>query len=165
MAINVNFVGRLGKDAEAHDTKSNGKFATYTVAVDEYNQETKQNDTVWVRVIDWSERTLNMLQYLKKGTLIYVVGSLKTSIYEGKNGSQVSNDVRAYYWDFVRSGKREEGQSTDNNVQQPQVAVPTPTAGTFTPPVFQTPTTGTFMPPMAQTVSANGSNTVDDLPF
>ena len=170
MGLNVHFVGRLGRDAEKHESKTPGVFfATYTIAVDDFNVETKQNETVWVRVVDWSDRTLNMLQYLKKGTLLYVQGSLKTSMYQGKNGIQISNDVRAYFWDFVRSGKREDDTASAQPQQQAQAAptqaVPQPQVA---PQVAQptVPTTGMFMPPKAvdaTTVAANSS--VDDLPF
>ena len=159
MSVNVNFVGRLGRDAEKHESKSNGSFVTYPIAVDEYNAETKQTDTSWIRVIDWTERTLNMLQYLKKGTLIQVQGMEKVSIYQGQNGPQISRDVRAFNWEFVRSGKKEDEQTTTATAPQAQTA-PTPP----TPNPQQTATTGTFVPPALSTTSAASSAT-DDLPF
>ena len=165
MSVIVNFVGRLGKDAESHDSKSNGKFTTYTVAVDEYNQETKQNETTWIRVIDWSDRTSNLLQYLKKGTMVQVVGSEKVSIYNGQNGPQISREVRAYNLDFVRVGKKAD-ETQEQPTEAPQVAQPTVVAQP-SPTVVVTPTTGTFVPPSYGQVISNTSNqkAIDDLPF
>lgn len=158
--MTINFVGRLGRDAERHDGKNGSSFVTFNVAVNEYNPETKQNDTVWLRVIDGSERTLNMLQYLKKGTMLNIVGSERVSIYNGANGPTINRDVRVFNWEFVSSGK----QDTDNTQQVTQTqSVPTVTVTeTITP--QQVATTGTFVQPSV-VATDNVSNTDDDLPF
>lgn len=160
--VNVNLIGRLGRDAEVHQSKSGGQFVSMNVASDEYNPETKQNETVWFRVTDGSERTLNMLQYLKKGTMLNIVGAERVSLFNGQNGTVINRDIRAFNWDFVRSG-RTDGETTATTSQ----SAPTPTASA-TPTVTTTvnavaASTGTFVQPTVAAQAAPAS--VDDLPF
>lgn len=167
--INVNFIGRLGRDAEVHSAQNGGQFISMNVATDVFNPQTKQNDTIWLRVTDGSDRTMKMLQYLKKGTMLNIVGELRTSIYNGQNGPSISHDVRCFNWDFVRSGRQDaaEGNST-TATSQPQTTVTTVTTPQVTPNVVREATTSTFVQPtLAATSNVNAltSNPDDDLPF
>lgn len=160
----VNFIGRLGRDAEKHDSK-NGSFVSYSIAIDEWNPETKENETIWIRVTDGSERTMNMLQYLKKGTMLQVVGTERVSIYNGQNGQIINRDVRALHWDFVKTGKQDSETTATQTDASTTTAAQTPKATTVAPPppppanVQAQAVTGSFAPPKA----AQGA--YDDLPF
>lgn len=167
--MNINFIGRLGRDAEVHSAQNGGQFISMNIATDVFNPQTKQNDTLWLRVTDGSDRTMKMLQYLKKGTMLNVVGELRTSIYNGQNGPSISHDVRCFNWDFVRSGRQDTAEGTTTTAtSQPQVQT-TVTVSTpqTTPNIVREATTSTFVQPTvaASTSSINAVNTEDDLPF
>lgn len=158
MIININ--GRLGKNAEVIQGKSGNEFIKYSVAIDEYNPETKQNDTVWLNVIDGTEKTKKMIQYLTKGKLINLVGNDRVTIFNGQNGPMINHDVRCFNWEFINAGKQDDQANTQASVQtptvttvaQPQVTVSVPTVST-----------GTFKQPTV--VTTDTTNSADDLPF
>lgn len=118
--INVNFVGRLGTDAEVREY--NGKqFLHIRVAVDEYNFSTKEKSTQWLGVSSNSQSLVNLAPHLKKGTSILVNGSGKLRTYLDKNQITVPTmEVFADRIEFVGSVQKEQ-QSTQATVQAPQV--------------------------------------------
>ncbi|MFA7165597.1 MAG: single-stranded DNA-binding protein, partial [Desulfoplanes sp.] len=84
MAGNLNkvmLIGRLGKDPEVKYTQSGSAVANLTVATDEsYTDKTgnKVEQTEWHRVVVWNKQAEFCNNYLKKGSLVYVEGSLQT---------------------------------------------------------------------------------------
>lgn len=124
--INVNFVGRLGTDAEVREY--NGKqFLHIRVAVDEYNFSTKERTTQWIGVSSNSQNLVNLAPHLKKGSSILVNGSGKLRTYLDKNSMTVPTmEVFADRIEFVNSPQKEQQTSqaavaTQN--QQVQAAV------------------------------------------
>lgn len=104
--IKVNFLGRLGSDAEMVTTGST-KFIGLRVAVDESTN--KEKSTRWVSVNADQARFKNLAQYLTKGKLIYVTGSERVSPYISKNGEPgVDTRVWADSIDFVSIGQKQE---------------------------------------------------------
>lgn len=160
--ITVNVNGRLGRDAEVKVSKNGSQFVVFNMATDVYNPQTKENETVWLRVTDGSERTLNNVKYLTKGKLLEVVGELRTSIYNGANGVQISHDVRCFNWSFIATSRSEDGAATT----QTETAQPTVTVNTTAPQQQVVPqmaaTTGTFVPPTSTHTVPTAD---DDLPF
>ena len=85
------FLGRLGKDAE--QIKVGEKDAVkFNVAVDEWNG--KERVARWITCTDF--RGANMLQYLKKGTQVMILGDLKAPrVYQTSTGAtNISEDCR-----------------------------------------------------------------------
>jgi single stranded DNA-binding protein len=104
MAVNVNFIGRLGADCEVKVNAKNGKqFVSFRVATDEFKNG--KNETTWLSVMDFNEKALKMSPYLKKGSMVCVHGSETVSIYQSKNGEYVaSRDIMSDRLDFVSGG-------------------------------------------------------------
>lgn len=121
MSVNVQIVGRLGGDSEIKTGKNGGQFVTFRLATDEYKGG--KNETAWLNVVDYNEKTLKMAQYLKKGTMVNVHGVETVDVYQNRNGEFVpSRDIRAYSVDFVNSGQSGMTSSSDaQQVTKPQV--------------------------------------------
>ena len=157
MAINVNFNGRLGADSELKTNNNNGKqFVAMRVATDEFRNG--KRETVWVNVVDYSDKTKNMAAYLKKGSLVNVHGVESVNLYQSKNGeTMISRDVISDRIDFVGSSS---GNTTTNKTEVTETTNEM-SCGTFKRAEAQEPQLAMATPP--QGVVNNDDN--DDLPF
>ena len=101
MAIHVNkamIVGRLGADPEAkgaHGDMVTMRVATSESWVDKQSGERKER-TQWHSVVIFNEPTARfVLQYAKKGDLVFVEGQIETRVWER------NPDDRVYYTEIV----------------------------------------------------------------
>lgn len=87
----VILVGRLGKDPEIRSTPGGTSVARFTIATDERftdrNGE-KQERTEWHNIVAWSKLAEICGQYLKKGKLVYIEGSIRTDSWDDKESGQ-----------------------------------------------------------------------------
>ncbi len=84
----VQLIGYLGKDPETRFTPSGKKVAHFSLAVTQRwksGGESKEA-TEWFNVEAWNKLGELAQQYLKKGSLVYIEGRLKTDKYEDKGG-------------------------------------------------------------------------------
>ena len=84
----VQLIGRLGKDPESKFTPTGKKVAHFSLAVSQRwktGSETKEY-TEWVNIEAWGRLGEVCQEYLKKGSLVYLEGRLKTEKYEDKGG-------------------------------------------------------------------------------
>jgi single-strand DNA-binding protein len=85
----VMLIGHLGKDPELKYLPSGKGVANFSIATSE---EWKDGDgklqerTEWTNVQAWGKLAEICAQYLKKGSRVYVEGSLRTRNYDDKNG-------------------------------------------------------------------------------
>lgn len=93
MARGVNkviLIGNLGADPETRYMPSGGAVATISVATSESwtDKQTnqKQERTEWHRVSFFNRLAEIVGQYLRKGSKVYVEGSLRTRKWQDKNG-------------------------------------------------------------------------------
>jgi single-strand DNA-binding protein len=91
MINKVILVGRLGKDPEMRSTPSGMSVAKFTVATDERftdrNGE-KQERTEWHNITAWGKLGEICGQYLRKGKLVYIEGSIRTDSWDDKESGQ-----------------------------------------------------------------------------
>ena len=94
MARGVNkviLVGNLGKDPEIRYTPSGSAVAGVTIATSEQwkDKQTgeKQERTEWHNVTFFGRLAEIVGEYLKKGSQVYVEGSLRTEKWQDKNGN------------------------------------------------------------------------------
>ena len=91
MINKVILVGRLGKDPEIRAVPSGTPVAKFTVATDEKftdrNGE-KQERTEWHNIVAWGKLAEICGQYLKKGKLVYIEGSIRTDSWDDKESGQ-----------------------------------------------------------------------------
>jgi len=91
MINKVILVGRLGKDPEIRSTPSGTSVVHFTMATDEKftdrNGE-KQERTEWHNITAWGKLAEICGQYLRKGKLIYIEGSIRTDSWDDKQTGQ-----------------------------------------------------------------------------
>ncbi len=93
MARGVNkviLIGNLGKDPETRYLPSGGAVANVTLATseswkDKTSGESKER-TEWHNVVFYSKLAEIVGQYLKKGSQVYVEGSIRTRKWQDKEG-------------------------------------------------------------------------------
>ena len=96
----VILVGRLGNDPDVRYTASGSAVTTISIATSESwkdrNTGQQQERTEWHRVVFFGRLAEIAGQYLKKGSQVYVEGSLRTNKYTDKNGvERYSTDINA----------------------------------------------------------------------
>ncbi|MGQ9686246.1 MAG: single-stranded DNA-binding protein [Thiobacillaceae bacterium] len=85
----VILIGNLGRDPEVRYMPSGDAIANLSVATTEtWKDKTgeKQEATEWHRVVFFGKQAEICGQYLKKGSQIYVEGSLRTRKWQDKDG-------------------------------------------------------------------------------
>lgn len=94
MARGVNkviLVGNLGKDPEVRYMPSGGAVANVTLATSEQWKDKQSGEqkerTEWHTVVFYQRLAEIAGEYLKKGSQVYVEGSLRTRKWQDKNGN------------------------------------------------------------------------------
>ena len=88
----VILIGNLGKDPEIRRTQDGRPIANLTIATSEsWRDKTsgeRKEKTEWHRVVIFSEGLCKIAeQYLKKGSKVYLEGSLQTRKWQDKDGA------------------------------------------------------------------------------
>ena len=87
----VILIGRLGKDPEIRSTPNGTTVAKFTLATDERFTDKsgeKQERTEWHNIVAWGKLAEICGQYLRKGKLIYIDGSLRYDSWDDKETGQ-----------------------------------------------------------------------------
>lgn len=113
MLNKVQIIGRLGRDPELRYSQSGSPVCTLSVATDEgyTDRDGKKVDrTEWHRVVLYSKAAENCNQFLKKGSLVYVEGSLQTRKWQDQQGQdRFSTEIKAQRVQFL--DKKDGGKS------------------------------------------------------
>jgi single-strand DNA-binding protein len=99
----VQLIGYLGKDPETRFTPNGKKVAHFSLGITQRwksGGETKEF-TEWVNVEAWGKLGEIAQQYLKKGSLVYLEGRLKTDKYEDKGETKYYTKVVALLMQFL----------------------------------------------------------------
>ena len=92
----VQLIGRLGKDPEGKFTPTGRKVTHFSIAI---SNRWKSKDgepkeyTEWVNIEAWGRLGEVCNEYLKKGSLVFVEGRLKTDRYEEKGETRFYTKV------------------------------------------------------------------------
>lgn len=91
MINKVILVGRLGKDPEIRSTPGGQTVTRFSLATDERftdrNGE-KQARTEWHNIVAWGRLGEICGQYLRKGKLVFIEGSIRTDSWDDKETGQ-----------------------------------------------------------------------------
>ncbi len=84
----VQLIGYLGRDPESRFTPSGKRVTHFSLGITQRWKTGDENReaTEWVNIEVWDRLAEISSEYLKKGSLVYVEGRLKTDKYE-ENGS------------------------------------------------------------------------------
>jgi single-strand DNA-binding protein len=107
----VQLIGRLGRDPESHFTPTGKKVAHFSVAVSNQwngNDGEVKEYTEWVNIEAWGRLAEVCQEYLRKGSLIYLEGRLKTNKYEVNAEPRYFTKVVASALEFLDTRPAEE---------------------------------------------------------
>ncbi len=109
----VELVGRLTAKPELRYTSSNMAYARFSVAITRaFANAQGERGTDFINVVVWGKQAENVANYLDKGRLVGVEGSIQTGSYTDKDGNKrTSFDVRADRVEFLSS----RGQGVESN--------------------------------------------------
>ena len=93
-------IGHLGADPESHQFSNGGNVTNISVATSEQwtDKQTgeKREATEWHRIVLFNRLGEIAAQYLKKGSKVYIEGSLRTRKWQEQNGQdRYTTEVRA----------------------------------------------------------------------
>ena len=118
----VNLIGRLVADVNLRFVPGSGiAVANFTLAIDKgLSREKKQEfenqgkpTADFPRVTVWGKQAENCSQYLAKGRLCAITGSIQTSSYKTDAGeTRYTTDVLANRVEFLEWGKKEGQENT-----------------------------------------------------
>ena len=94
----VQLIGYLGKDPESKFTPTGRKVTQFSVAISNRwrNKDGEPKEyTEWVNIEAWGRLGEVCNEYLKKGSLVYLDGRLKTDKYEDKGETKYFTKVVA----------------------------------------------------------------------
>ena len=140
MAKSINkviLVGRLGRDPELKYTASGVPFCRFSMATDDTwndkNSGERQERTEWHNIVAWDRLAEICNQYLTKGRLVYIEGSLQTREWDDQDGNKrKTTEIRAR--DMVLLGGGESAGSGQRRTAMADAAGagPAPSAATST---------------------------------
>ena len=112
MLNKVMIIGRLGRDPELRYAANGTPMTTLNIATDESyttREGEKKEHTEWHRVVVFQRQAENCANYLAKGSLVFVEGSLQTRKWQDQQGQdRYSTETRATRVQFLdRKGSLE----------------------------------------------------------
>ena len=84
-------IGRVGSDPEVRYLENGNTVAKFSIATSEsYTNKAgeKVENTEWHRIEAWDKLAQIIEKYVKKGSLLYVEGKIKTDKYTDKDGTE-----------------------------------------------------------------------------
>jgi single-strand DNA-binding protein len=87
----VILVGNVGRDAELRYTQNQTAVANFTLATNEVRTSKsgeRQERTEWHRIVVWGRQAEIANEYVKKGKLIGIEGSIRTRQWDDREGQK-----------------------------------------------------------------------------
>lgn len=115
----VQLIGNLGRDPETKFTPTGKKVCHFAIAVSsrwkDKSGEMKES-TEWVNIEAWGRLGEICQEYLKKGSLIFLEGRLKTDKYDSNGETKYFTKVVTQSLQFLdRKGKEEPVLAVDED--------------------------------------------------
>ena len=106
-------VGRAGQDAEIRYFESGKVKTTFSVAVNRWDAKTKSEVTDWFRIDVWDKQAEFASEYVKKGILVAVDGTLMNNRWTDR----ASGEEREFFYINANNirllGSRKDNESTE----------------------------------------------------
>lgn len=106
-------VGRLTKDPELRVTPSGVPVCRFTLAVNRtFTNQQGEREADFINCIAWRKQAENLVNFMRKGSLIGIDGRIQTSSYEDQDGKKV------FYTEVVADSIQFlESKNTSNSTQ------------------------------------------------
>ncbi len=174
----VIIVGNLGKDPEMRTFPSGDQVASVTIATtdkwkDKQTGEAKEH-TEWHRVVFNGRLAEIVGQYLRKGSQVYVEGSLRTRKWTDQSGvEKYSTEIRADQMQMLGSRQgmggagmpADDGYGADAYDNSPRRAAPAAAPRMAPPAARLAPAPAPMAPPARPSSGFNDNFGDDDIPF
>jgi single-strand DNA-binding protein len=127
MVNKVILVGNVGQEPDIRFSQSGAKIATFSLATSEYwkDKATGERKSVsqWHRIVIFNENIANIVEsYVKKGSKIYIEGSLQSRKYTRDNVEKTITEVvltqfrgELQLLDNKGNSNQESSQTSSNN--------------------------------------------------
>lgn len=117
----VIIIGNLGADPEARQFDNGGSVTNISVATSEKWKDKqsgeKKESTEWHRISLFNRLGEIAAQYLRKGSKVYIEGSLQTRKYEKNGQDHYATEIKAYQMQMLDG--RDDNQQGAGGYQQP----------------------------------------------
>jgi single-strand DNA-binding protein len=137
MINKVILVGRLGKDPEIRSTPQGMTVAKFTVATDERFTDRsgeKQERTEWHNIVVWGKLAEICGQYLRKGKLVYLEGSIRSDSWDDKETGQKRYKTEINVRDMKMLERRDDSGGGGGGGSYSQSRGPSKSTGSAPPP-------------------------------
>lgn len=129
----VMLLGNLGQDPELRYTQGGSAVLNLRLATTETyldRDKNRQERTDWHNVVIWGRRGEALSKILRKGSSIFVEGSIRTSSYEGRDGQKRwKTEVNARNVILAGSGGGQPRDETEAPAPEPGGLAPPPDGG------------------------------------
>lgn len=113
----VIIIGRLGRDPELRYSNNGSPVCNLSLATDEsYKKDgEKVQQTEWHKCVVWGKQAEMVANYLSKGSMALVEGSLQNNKWQDQQGqNRVSTEIKAQRVVFMDSKQGGQGQQGDS---------------------------------------------------
>lgn len=93
----VMLIGNLGRDAETRTSQNNFQVTTFSVATSQSKKNPNgewTNETTWHNIVAFNQNNI-VVEFLKKGTKVYVEGKISMREYEYEGQKKKSFEIVA----------------------------------------------------------------------
>lgn len=106
----IQLIGYLGRDPETRFTPSGKRVTHFSLGITQHwrNGEENRESTEWVNVEAWERLSETCQEYLKKGSLVYIEGRMKTDKYEDNGSNRYFTKVVALQVQFLDRRRSDE---------------------------------------------------------
>lgn len=130
MLNKVFLIGRLGKDPDLRYTQSGVPVASFSLATDDvYNDRdgNRVTKTEWHNIVVFDKAAQNCSNYLGKGSLVFIEGSIQTRKYQDKQGQdRYITEIKAQKVQFLDRRGENRGQQGADGYAPPSQGVRRP---------------------------------------
>ena len=122
----VILVGTLGKDPETKTFPNGGSLTQFSIATSESwtdkNSGERKEQTEWHRIVLHNRLGEIAQQYLRKGSKVYIEGSLRTRQWTDQSGQErYTTEIRGEQMQMLDSANRQQNDNQgDGGYQQPR---------------------------------------------
>ena len=94
MLNKVILIGNVGQDPDIRVMPNGNRVANFSIATSEYRKDKDGNKTTvseWHKIVVYTENLIKIIEkYVKKGSKLYLEGSIKSRKYNDKDGIEKS---------------------------------------------------------------------------
>lgn len=118
-------IGNVGTDPNIKTFESGNKNASFSLATSERFKDKsgeQKEQTEWHNIVCWGKTADVVEKYVKKGTQLYVEGSIRTRSYDGNDGQKhYITEITAVQIQML--GRKSDNQSSNQYQYQPKPGV------------------------------------------